>query len=527
MFGGTGYKGTVVNTTAGGGAQRWVAPTLAGCLVLAAVIGVVLMEHPSLVSQHVLHQARDAVLVTGAALALGAGLLHLAVWRVDRAPRRARVGVALVVFGLFTSVTAFFGRIFHLDETAAVLCPFTALVGTLVVIGLAFSSSARSVELVERRPVLMWASSLIVTVGAIVLPAVAHAALTWPSAMSTGTHLALELVGAGAWFTTAVVHRRQRSVPGGHGVTASVLVAVGFVWLFRAAAVGLALDAWSFAAVVLLAATSVVTVTIAMVEFTSVADSEQERLGSTEEALEEVARAFAALESERRGFAHDAHNVLLALQAASQTLARHGDQLDPEVRRRMRQAIVDELAHLDDLLLHATDRSSSPVHTEVDVAEVVSTVAAAERSNGLDVRLDLQPCRALANPHETARVVRNLLVNARQHAAGSPVVVRVREAAGQVRVVVEDFGPGVPPSMRANVFDEGVTSKTGDGGLGLHISRVLARRQGGDLVLDPRGSGARFVLSLRTQPERNATVPVPRMATAGSTFAVPARRATA
>src|SRR6266498_2077585 len=72
-------------------------------------------------------------------------------------------------------------------------------------------------------------------------------------------------------------------------------------------------------------------------------------------------------------------------------------------------------------------------------------------------------------------------------------------------LAVEDAGPGVPPQLRAQVFerftqlDERPSGEGGGFGLGLYIARQLARAQGGEvLAVDPSraGGGARFELRL-------------------------------
>ena len=79
------------------------------------------------------------------------------------------------------------------------------------------------------------------------------------------------------------------------------------------------------------------------------------------------------------------------------------------------------------------------------------------------------------------------------------VTLRVSRADGHVRFEVEDTGIGVPAKEAERIFDEFVQlDEYYDGtGIGLTVARSLARRLGGDVVLDPAyTSGARFVMSL-------------------------------
>ena len=86
-----------------------------------------------------------------------------------------------------------------------------------------------------------------------------------------------------------------------------------------------------------------------------------------------------------------------------------------------------------------------------------------------------------------------------------------------VGIEVRDTGPGIPDELHERVFDEffrvsgnGEKAENGNG-LGLAISRRLARLLGGDVTLaDAEGGGAVFTLwfpslpALRKTPERTA-----------------------
>jgi signal transduction histidine kinase len=110
---------------------------------------------------------------------------------------------------------------------------------------------------------------------------------------------------------------------------------------------------------------------------------------------------------------------------------------------------------------------------------------------------------AVADPGSVARAIRILVDNALRFSGdGGPVSVTVSSEGGRAAVVVEDHGPGVPAEDRELIFERfrrgSNPGADGGFGLGLAIGRELARRMGGDLVLDAQAvAGARFVLSLR------------------------------
>ncbi len=99
------------------------------------------------------------------------------------------------------------------------------------------------------------------------------------------------------------------------------------------------------------------------------------------------------------------------------------------------------------------------------------------------------------------RAVRNLLENARRHAAGE-ITVTLAGAGGQAVISVCDRGPGVPPDLRERIFEPfyrlpGATERDGGVGLGLALVKSIAQRHGGAVHCENRpDGGACFVLSL-------------------------------
>jgi len=95
-------------------------------------------------------------------------------------------------------------------------------------------------------------------------------------------------------------------------------------------------------------------------------------------------------------------------------------------------------------------------------------------------------------------MVGNLLDNACKW-ADSRVELRAGVEHGELRIIVDDDGPGLPPDARASVLDRGVRfdERTPGSGLGLSIVRDLARLYGGEVGLEhaPAG-GVRAILRL-------------------------------
>jgi signal transduction histidine kinase len=108
---------------------------------------------------------------------------------------------------------------------------------------------------------------------------------------------------------------------------------------------------------------------------------------------------------------------------------------------------------------------------------------------------------ALGDPGSVARILRILLDNAiRLSPQGGQIKIELRNG-DHAQLSVCDRGPGVPLEERELIFERFMRGREAGGragfGLGLAIGRELARRMGGDLVLEEQeGPGARFTLRL-------------------------------
>ncbi|WP_375389792.1 sensor histidine kinase, partial [uncultured Amnibacterium sp.] len=133
----------------------------------------------------------------------------------------------------------------------------------------------------------------------------------------------------------------------------------------------------------------------------------------------------------------------------------------------------------------------------------VAAAGTAEVRDAVEAALATLPGRAPAAvdgaatvavpPEHLERILAPILDNATRLAA---TAVRVRIRPGdEVVVEIEDDGPGVDPAVEESLFDPGVTTRSDGTGLGLALSRRLARRVDGDVRLT-RGRPATFEVRL-------------------------------
>jgi len=137
------------------------------------------------------------------------------------------------------------------------------------------------------------------------------------------------------------------------------------------------------------------------------------------------------------------------------------------------------------------------------------------RSAGLALTVQIAPDipqAAIFDAQRLRQCLTNLLSNALKFTArGGASVSADIGPDGCLRVVVSDTGPGIAADIQATIFqpfERGFSAQSGSG-LGLSISRALARSMGGDLVLVPGAVGAVFCLTIRIAPVGAEDTPEP------------------
>jgi signal transduction histidine kinase len=185
----------------------------------------------------------------------------------------------------------------------------------------------------------------------------------------------------------------------------------------------------------------------------------------------------------------------------------------------------EELNHIVDGLLTAARIEAGTVPGRVVDYDLREAARQAMRKAtpqaellGAELHLDVDghPVFVQADPTHLARIVDNLVNNALAYSQGRPWVrVTVRGDEDAV-LTVEDRGVGIPPDMRERIFDRfvrleapGQTLQPGTG-LGLYISRELARRHGGDLEVVASEAGRGSTLALRLKLARRSLEASPR-----------------
>ncbi|MFG6432558.1 PAS domain-containing hybrid sensor histidine kinase/response regulator [Roseateles sp. LYH14W] len=231
------------------------------------------------------------------------------------------------------------------------------------------------------------------------------------------------------------------------------------------------------------------------------------------------------------GVAHELNNPLSIVMGRASLLAEKmsGSPLASDAQRIHEAA--ERCGRIVRTFLNMA-RSRPANRSEVALNELataaIDMLAYVLRSHGIAVTLDLLPGLppVKADADQIGQIVLNLIVNAQQALGArdqgrrlvvstglAPMTDGDRRRVPRVWMRVRDNGPGIAPELRERIFEPFFTTKSeGVGtGLGLAVSRSIARDHGGELTIQDDGSGACFCLQLPVSGEREAseTEPVP------------------
>jgi signal transduction histidine kinase len=229
--------------------------------------------------------------------------------------------------------------------------------------------------------------------------------------------------------------------------------------------------------------------------------------------LEEVQRLH---RSRERFFAmvnHELRNALAAVYGWAEMLTRRKDpQTVPRAAFEVLDSAEQAIGLINDLLdLSRLDEDRlKPVMREVDCALVVrhamARVTPAAQAKNVELVSEVEPempvCQT--DPHRVEQILVNLLANAVRHTPeASKVRVEVTALDSMARIGIADQGSGIEAGNEEQIFDIYMTNAGEEGtgsGLGLPLSRRLARLLGGDLKAVARPGGGYFILALPLGP---------------------------
>jgi two-component system, NtrC family, sensor histidine kinase HydH len=195
------------------------------------------------------------------------------------------------------------------------------------------------------------------------------------------------------------------------------------------------------------------------------------------------------------GLIHDLNNVF-------QTFVDLADELSEDPRREpLAQAILRNVER-GVRISRSMERSANPgAPFEEILGDAITFVEDARLAlPGTEIRFHKSVDREIVLRRNWAweRVLINLFLNAvRAMPEGGTIEVEARRRGGEIHIAVRDTGLGIAPDLLPRLFEPMVSTKQ-NGGIGLHVVKMVVDQDGGSVTARNRGDspGAEFLFRL-------------------------------
>jgi signal transduction histidine kinase len=209
--------------------------------------------------------------------------------------------------------------------------------------------------------------------------------------------------------------------------------------------------------------------------------------------------------------AHELNNYLAAISGRAQLFLMNAGTQSPERTQESARIIFEQASNMAVLTKGLLDFSHKDVRMQPTrlndvIRRTVEFITPQNKYERVQFELDLAPEDSDRNldPAQIQQVLLNLFSNAADairssKARESRIIVRtrVKPATGDVDLIVEDSGPGIPADAMPRLFEPSFTTKPEGHGFGLSTCYRIAKNHGGAIRAENiAGAGARFIVSL-------------------------------
>ncbi|NRA39690.1 MAG: PAS domain-containing protein [Planctomycetes bacterium] len=201
---------------------------------------------------------------------------------------------------------------------------------------------------------------------------------------------------------------------------------------------------------------------------------------------------------------HELRTPLTSIRSFSELLLTY-DDTEPETKREFLEIIVkesDRLGRLIDELLDLARIESGSMPWHPEICDLVQLVEECNRSLksiadqnfiSIEIVANQEVVRIQSDPDRLQQVLINLVSNAIKFSPdGGRIIVSIDADEEEIRLAVEDEGPGISPADRQAIFERfsqgthQLTDKPKGTGLGLTISHHIIKFMGGQIIVtDP------------------------------------------
>lgn len=205
---------------------------------------------------------------------------------------------------------------------------------------------------------------------------------------------------------------------------------------------------------------------------------------------------------------HEIRGPISTIRGLTGTTLTHYERLSDDERKEFLQLIrheADRLERAVEQVALALKLDAGSLRFEIrqhDLGRIVREAASDAETGDRPFEIDLaEDLETPADRTYIAALVRQLIDNASTYSPpDAPIAVRLRREGDDALIEVIDRGPGIPPDKREAVFERfadwrppGYEDRPG-AGLGLFISRAIARAHGGDASIADGPTGGTMLI---------------------------------
>jgi signal transduction histidine kinase len=206
--------------------------------------------------------------------------------------------------------------------------------------------------------------------------------------------------------------------------------------------------------------------------------------------------------------AHELRTPLARISAEAELALRRPRSEDEYVAAlEVVKRSAEQMTRTVNTLLAAARGEPCLVRSTADAGDAAAVTIAncwpLAAARGIEIEIDVPPVPMLVGVHGNLveRILQPLLENACRYGR-SRIRISLARGVNGVLVILEDDGPGVDVEDRERIFEPGVRGSAASpdaaasAGLGLALSRRLARTAGGEVSLGDAARGAQFLVAL-------------------------------
>jgi signal transduction histidine kinase len=164
--------------------------------------------------------------------------------------------------------------------------------------------------------------------------------------------------------------------------------------------------------------------------------------------------------------------------------------------------LINDLLELEKFESGKMKIELKPVDLNVLLKQAIEVNSFQAEQSGVKFSLEnnLSEAKIIADPFRLMQVLNNLFGNAIKFSPEKDmVIITVERYQKNIRVAVVDHGPGIPKEFQKKIFEkfaQGESSKKRGSGLGLHISKNIIEKMGGQIGFETNSAGTTFYFDL-------------------------------